>query len=1442
MPLFRKSLVGRKAAAPPPRREGFVDLDRRFTVVSERSDRDAAGDESYLHRVFSGQGRFDWEKLLKRPLVVVLGEQGSGKSWEIENQATRLSGMGQFAFYLRLEDLIDRRLPDVMGEAAPALAAWMAGTEPATFFLDSVDESKLHGAEDFYSALKHFREALPSDFVVRTRILLSSRVSEWHPETDGARVREYFGFPERQKVEESDDDGDVTHSKPGDHGLLVVQINPLDREQVAKLARARGHAHADDFLAALDRAHAWEFARRPIDVLALAEFWRQHDRIGTLTELIEFDLQRSLSERRAHVRDPLTDGDARSGAETLAAAVVLCGQASIKVSDDKLTGVGLDGRLCVPPDLTRDQYDALLARPVFDGASFGRVRFHHRRVREYLAACWVNKRMADGCSVMELDGLFFDHIGGRRILRPSREAVAAWLCAGGEPWNATMRGWVLNAAPDLNLRYGDPHALPLDFKQAILAQLVESARSRGRLWLDADEDALGRLAAPPLVPQIEAIIRDRNLAGDLRTAMLQVVRHSRLATCVNAALDLVAAPEEPDELKTYAVAALREINDLPSIVRLGQIAASLSRVTPTLTELLVDALFPTNLSVDGFVDLLRKTRERSGRLPDLRWQIGGSMTERLDQEQAGPLLARLVELLQTEPHFLSERGAPAVSQEFAWIRPLATVAVRALLRKVSLSPSETANAATALAFIGSLRERLPSDTEDRPNLQELSIAHPSVRREFFWAAVRRRRTLGLHAIDHPISIFSRYEGLLEPAYADVEWLLDDLARGDDADRDIALRHVMQWFNDTGRPWSLRWRIRRAIGDNVQLLGVWQELNRLGRTLPFKRYYYRLERVYYHRRRQGERIYSWVMRRVGRLRNWYFFRKNLAKLAGGELPGALNFILGHERDSSHLTVTQWGLIERKFGARVGAAARAGCKAYWRTYRPELPHESPDSSAIPNGLIIGLTGLQSAWADQELNPAALSDGEVKHATRYAMREINGFPIWLLPLAERRPGPVGEVFAECVAAEWSTPDNRQRPFDGLQRLAWSGAPLLPTVRSLILSRLQAGDPTGRSLGLVLGHLVRASSPPLAELESFAQIRLADAATPTGALALWFAVWLQINPPAAIATWQTHARSRADADNAMVLASAALQDRDLGDGPRIAQPRHRTVPALRELLPVIFAHVQPAADIDRTEGGGYSPNARDHAQEFRDGLMRALADATDSTAADALLELAALPVLANYRDWLLHLRDENLQRQADRERWQPTDVRQFVAENESDPRIDRDLYRIVLKRLGDVKNDVERSDLGLRTHLRSGDVEARLRSWLAQELQRRSRQRYTVPQEAVIDQEERPDIRLENPHTEPVSVEIKWGQSWSFNELVEALEDQLLGKYLRAHNSRYGVLVVGMHDGGRKGWDPPTGGRLRFPEVIAFLQSKAVELERSHPEVKRLTVVGIDFRDITT
>jgi hypothetical protein len=170
--------------------------------------------------------------------------------------------------------------------------------------------------------------------------------------------------------------------------------------------------------------------------------------------------------------------------------------------------------------------------------------------------------------------------------------------------------------------------------------------------------------------------------------------------------------------------------------------------------------------------------------------------------------------------------------------------------------------------------------------------------------------------------------------------------------------------------------------------------------------------------------------------------------------------------------------------------------------------------------------------------------------------------------------------------------------------------------------------------------------------------------------------------------------------------------------------------------------------------------------------------------------------------------------------------------------LFQITINRLTDIKNDVERSDTGLRMQVRLGDDERYLRTWLGNELLRRANGFYVVSQEGVIDHEQRPDLKLDNNRAGSVSVEVKWAHAWSPAKLLEGLESQLVGKYLRAHNSHSGVYVVAIAK--ERGWKHPDGrGEMDFGDLIDLLKAKAREiLTRDRSLTKRVAVIGIDFR----
>jgi len=341
---------------------------------------------------------------------------------------------------------------------------------------------------------------------------------------------------------------------------------------------------------------------------------------------------------------------------------------------------------------------------------------------------------------------------------------------------------------------------------------------------------------------------------------------------------------------------------------------------------------------------------------------------------------------------------------------------------------------------------------------------------------------------------------------------------------------------------------------------------------------------------------------------------------------------------------------------------------------------------------------------------------------------------------------------------------------------------------------------------------------------------------------VLLQLDAPSALdLIEQGTGGSWRDPDQTMTRLCAALNG-SLGGFeavPAISNPDYATPIHLRRFIPFVFRHIKPRDDIERAGTGVYSTGERDWAEDFRNGLLIRLSALQSEEARRVLSELIGDPALSDVRDWAAHLLDDLTKKLADSRPWTANDVRCFSAEYERDPKTDGDLFKIACDRFDDIKRDVEESDNSLREELRADDDELALRRWLARKLNERSRQRYTVPQEEEIDLRQRPDLRMENPKTPPASIEVKWADNWTVPQLLERLENQLVGQYLRANNSRYGIYVLGTF--ARKGyWEEPISSRrLAFEEVVEIVRRRASELEATRSDVSGIHVVPIDFSD---
>lgn len=281
-------------------KQGYVELGRRFIPFREAVDSDEGAWIGYYRPEYTERGSFDWDTLIavESRCVVVLGEAGSGKSWEFEARAEVLNNSGATAFFLPIDDLFDREIEESLNkDDRKRFQAWLDGTDRAVFFLDAVDDARLRDRHALRKTLhaidRGLEQALP-----RACIVLSCRVSDWQPTTDVELLSRYFGTLENEEQ-------DIFRLREPRKSvpLRIVQIAPLDRNQVAILAKARGADAVDEFLFDVDQADAWVFAGRPRDVEDLVGFWKEHGRLGSLTELAKQNLARSFARRESRMID-----------------------------------------------------------------------------------------------------------------------------------------------------------------------------------------------------------------------------------------------------------------------------------------------------------------------------------------------------------------------------------------------------------------------------------------------------------------------------------------------------------------------------------------------------------------------------------------------------------------------------------------------------------------------------------------------------------------------------------------------------------------------------------------------------------------------------------------------------------------------------------------------------------------------------------------------------------------------------------------------------------------------------------------------------------------------------------------------------------------------------------------------------------------------------------
>ena len=1385
----------------------IIELDRKYIPVPfDEKDLESLAAENELAQLYGnsfGQSIFD---RLEEPLTVVLGEARSGKTTEFRLAAQKLNKDGQFAFFIRIEELVH---PGAIGPEAISnvleigddgrFQEWINGNGEAVFFLDAVDEAKLKNPNDYPRAIRNFHKAL-RPHLYRCKVVVSCRISEWRPRTDVEpleRLRTYLKRP----------DG----SSQIDEKSYLFQLCPLDEKQIKRIAASRGidEKETEAFLMELKSVGAVAFAGRPGDAIELSDLWKSQHRLGTLTEITEQNIQRKLREEGDVHKAWISPERARMGAERLAAAATFCGESAFRVAppeEDLPNTLPALNPFHLLPDWSKEEVKALLMRPIFDEATYGRVRFHTRTVREYLAAEWLRKRYKNGCPERDIINILFATRYGKTVIRRRFSSVAAWLA----PHVPAILEALCKYNPEVLPDEGDPQALPVEIRAKILWSFVKRYSDRDYAGFRYDFQKLRRFADPGLLPTVLGLLDNPDIARDSKRLLLDLVQTGRIPGCSRKMLEIALDQDEDEHVRIDALLALGPYDAQDELKEIYKAILEGNQISRDFFGWAIYSLYPKIIGPKELLDLISRVPEMGFTRPDrLKRRLEDILQNEKDKARLDILIPGLWNLICSPRQGDEETNDKNL---FGWLVDALAIG----LSNWFLGHGKSLpNLFDILDFFEDERRLEYQEGRFKKELKKsFSKASPGIRRGYFYhrfsSFAKKYNKKEIYGFQ-----FLNPFGILEPVFSDLDWLIEDAISSKDA------RYRFTAFD-------------MAIWVCLSEKNGCDPARRLGPVLKkFPDFQKHLEEFLHHKPNIFD-LTSKLRSEIGRLKErWQAicFQEDilphLSNIAAGQDEKRLVKIFtrfqqlgGRERP------TDFNILLPVIGKKGVTAFQSGLSRFWQKWEPDDEHKNGDEMAV-----LGV----SCSLEEGMSLASLSGHQISKLIKLALKEFD-LPEWFGDLVKRYPEHVNREIRPLIFKELesSLADANKYPsfIAGIIRehpelvdlfqeelFVWAKKhmPLSQNIRAHIVRAFSEKRHRSLLKFLAEGHLKESAEKDLSSEDGL----------------FWLAVLLQVDAKEGLGRLdEILGRLGPEKADGFVLHLAnLLHDRGYETGFQ-GIPDYQNVSALSRFIQIVFSHIR--FEDDPVREGTWTPDERDNAQRFRDDLVKSLANLPGKESFIALKKIRDDVSYPGVKDLLLTEMEEKIDRESPFT-WQEKEVLDFEKSHEHDPVTVNDLFEIGLKRMGEIKDELEKGDYSLRNLFTESTPESELQKFFAQRLTDLARGRYSVVREPEVDNKKKPDIRLQYKDLPPVSIEVKWAHKWALGDLEEGLESQLVGQYLKAADSTHGIYLLA-NARPEKTWKFQTK-RLDFNELVQHMKRRARKIESEKEGVERLEIIGIDL-----
>lgn len=1429
----------------------YIELNRKFWVVNDKEDVDP--DSLRYQYLWSQDSQPGWSELLQMPRVVILAEAGTGKTEEFKETARRLRAEGKEAFFCAIEELAETGLEEAFDVGKyTEYRGWLGTNQPGWFFLDSVDEARLVNFDHFKRALKRISQSLDSA-AQRAHIYISGRGSDWNAESDLSLVEEWLPPPEKDdqkpnddetakdtKPESSEDDENANSTRK----VKVFRLAPLTREQIQIFSLHRGVSEPSLFIDAIERADAGIFAERPRDLLDLITYWQRVGEIGSLAVMTEFNIGIKLTETNPkHGKtSQLSPDKARAGAEKIAAALTFSRCNNIALPDPKTTSSTpsvhtLDAKALLSDWDPNNEVESLLRRALFDEATYGRARIHHRSVREYLTARWLLKLLQQGKSRRSVEQLIFANRYGLEVVIPSMKPIAAWLAL----WDERICQRLCNIAPEILIGYGDPSQLPISIREKLLCNFAEVCPSNQFYDESIDLSAVRRLADSRLASTIIRLLEEHRLNEVARNLLLRMIWQGEIKECSDISLTFALDTSMDQYTRLCGIRAVGVCGTRGQQQRL--VTAILSEEESCDVKLIsavCEQFFPLSVSVEALLETLEKVPSPMQFSDSPFSYTLEQMVERCPEPLLLPLLSGLVRLLEYQPYISTSYCE--VSQKNIWLLPHAAFIAQRLLENRSLHLDEPVLRTVEMA----IHARHETQYGSKPEFWPIIDRTPELRYLFFWRAVERKRKKshqeGKRLDDWHFIRFEPTPWKVIPE--DFKYFLAQAESLPDRDDQLVAYSVaLSLWHDAGRDKArlkfLKVLARRNTEMTAKLDTYLDPPPKSPETLEHQREMavWKRDQDKKERQKKKNRL-AWINRLQADPQQLRDISDTTVKSRFSDLHYLATNIRKHkEQGSSKWGVGRWEILIDEFGLEVAEATRDGLMAYWRHYRPQPRSAENNNNGVPSGLIVGMVGLAIEARTKPDWTKQLSHEEAALAALYATHEMNGFPDWVADLLTVHPTAIDETIKNELAWEFNLRYTQDAApiHHMLARLRYSEPVALrdhfsPFIFKLLANTEPIHDDTLENALSILLQWHDLDSHIFAEMAKKRHLGAGDEKR----LLTWLVAWLCVEADGAINAlkgWLSQTKGNTGKKEKLIRFCGAMGDHHFN---RFGS-RHRDferIEILRNFVPLIYKMVR--IENDHIHEDVFTPDARDDAEGMRGYLLNKVCEMPGRAAFETLLEFSkTLPhKLSRERMQILALR--RAAADAESVPWNPADIANFALDGEKRPTTARDLFALACDRLDDIKYDLEDGDASISKILQRVDQETELRVWFSDKLRDMARGKYSIAPEEELADAKRPDIRVHVPEIDaPCVIELKISDNWSYQEHIERLHNQLVGQYLRDVRSSFGVFLLVRRY--KQHWR--SGGMLTFGELTNHVQEEADRIIKERPDLDAIKVVGIDL-----